>query len=106
MYAIVEFKGRQYKAEKGSILKVDKIDAEPGSKLDIDSVLLLSKGEADIAVGNPYVAGAKVSAVVESHDKDKKIIVFKYKPKKDYRRKKGHRQQYSVIKIEDIHVGA
>ena len=102
MYALVEFMGRQYKAEKGALLKVDKIDAEPGSKLAIDSVLLLSKGEADVVVGSPYVPGAKVNAVVESHDKDKKIIVFKYKPKKDYRRKQGHRQQYSVIKIQDI----
>ena len=108
MYALVEFMGRQYKAEKGALLKVDKIDAEPGSKLSIDSVLLLSKGEglstgeSDIAVGTPYVAGARVDAVVESHAKDKKIIVFKYKPKKDYRRKQGHRQQYSIIKVEDI----
>jgi large subunit ribosomal protein L21 len=102
MYALVEFKGRQYKAEKGAILKVDKIDAEPGSKLAIDSVLLLSDGEADVKVGSPYVTGARVDAVVESHAKDKKIIVFKYKPKKDYRRKQGHRQQYSIIKIEDI----
>jgi large subunit ribosomal protein L21 len=102
MYALVEFKGRQYKAEKGALLKVDKIDAEPGSKFDIDSVLLLSRDGNDIAVGAPYVAGAKVSAVVERHEKGKKIIIFKYKPKKDYRRKTGHRQQYSVIKIEDI----
>jgi large subunit ribosomal protein L21 len=104
MYALVEFKGKQYKAEKGALLTVDKIDAEPGSKLDIDSVLLLSRGEneADVAVGSPYVAGARVSAVVESHGKGKKIIVFKYKPKKDYRRKQGHRQQYSIIKVEDI----
>ncbi|MDR2048503.1 MAG: 50S ribosomal protein L21 [Treponema sp.] len=102
MYALIEFKGRQYKAEKGVLLKVDKIDAEPGSKLAIDSVLLLSRDGNDIAVGTPYVAGARVSAVVEGHEKGKKIIVFKYKPKKDYRRKTGHRQQYSVIKIEDI----
>jgi large subunit ribosomal protein L21 len=102
MYALVEFKGRQYKAEKGALLKVDKIDAEPGSKFDIDSVLLLSRDGNDITIGTPYVAGAKVSAVVECHEKGKKIIVFKYKPKKDYRRKTGHRQQYSVIKIEDI----
>ena len=105
MYALVEFKGRQYKAEKGALLKVEKIDAEPGAKIDIDSVLLLSKGESDIAVGTPYVAGARVSAVVESHNRDKKIIVFKYKPKKDYRRKQGHRQHYSIIRIEDI-IGA
>jgi large subunit ribosomal protein L21 len=102
MYALVEFKGRQYKAEKGALLRVDRIDAEPGSKLDIDSVLLLSRDGNDITVGTPYVAGAKVSAVVESHEKGEKIIVFKYKPKKDYRRKTGHRQQYSVIRIEDI----
>ncbi|MDR2181929.1 MAG: 50S ribosomal protein L21 [Treponema sp.] len=102
MYALMEFKGRQYKAEKGALLKVDQVDAEPGSKLDIDSVLLLSRGEADVAVGTPYVAGARVSAVVEGHEKGKKIIVFKYKPKKDYRRKQGHRQQYSILRIEDI----
>jgi large subunit ribosomal protein L21 len=100
MYVVVEFKGKQYRAEKGSVLKVDKIDAEPGAKLDIPSVLLLSSGE--VTVGAPYVPGVKVSATVESHGKDKKITVFKYMPKKDYRRKQGHRQQYSIIKIEDI----
>jgi large subunit ribosomal protein L21 len=105
MYALVEFKGRQYKAEKGALLKVDRIDAEPGSKLDIDSVLLLSGDEKGVTVGTPYVPGARVSAVVKNHAKDKTIIVFKYKPKKDYRRKQGHRQQYSLIEIEDI-IGA
>jgi large subunit ribosomal protein L21 len=102
MYAIMEFKGKQYRAEKGALLRVDRIEAEPGSKVDIDSVLLLS-GEGDsVKVGAPYVEGAKVSLVVESHGKAKKIIVFKYMPKKDYRRKQGHRQQYSVVRIEDI----
>jgi large subunit ribosomal protein L21 len=100
MYALVEFKGKQYKAETGALLKVDKIDAEPGTALDIDTVLLVS-GET-VTVGSPYVQGAKVSATVESHGKDDKIIVFKYKPKKDYRRKQGHRQQYSIIKIGAI----
>jgi large subunit ribosomal protein L21 len=100
MYALVEFKGKQYKAEKGALLKVDKIDNEPGTTLDIDTVLLLS-GDT-ITVGSPYVQGAKVSATVESHGKDDKIIVFKYKPKKDYRRKKGHRQQFSMIKVDGI----
>ena len=103
MYALIEFKGKQYKAEKGAILQVDKIDAEPGSVVDIDSVLLIS-GDT-VSVGAPYVKGAKVQAVVEDHKKADKIIVFKYKQKKDYRRKHGHRQQYSVIKIQDI-VGA
>ena len=100
MYALIEFKGKQYKAEKGALLEVDKIDAEPGSAVDIDSVLLVS-GDT-VTVGAPYVAGASVKALVEAHKKAKKIIVFKYKPKKDYRRKQGHRQEYSVIKIQDI----
>jgi large subunit ribosomal protein L21 len=100
MYALVEFKGKQYKAEKGALLRVDRIDAEPGSSLNIGSVLLLS-GDT-VSVGAPYVQGAQVTAKVESHVKGDKIIVFKYKPKKDYRRKQGHRQQYSIIKIEDI----
>ncbi|MDR2134455.1 MAG: 50S ribosomal protein L21 [Treponema sp.] len=100
MYALVEFKGKQYKAEKGALLRVDRIDAEPGSAFDIDSVLLVS-GDT-VSVGTPYVEGVKVSATVESHGKGDKIIVFKYKPKKDYRRKTGHRQQFSIIKIGDI----
>ena len=100
MYALMEFKGKQYKAEKGALIQVDKIDAEPGSALDIDSVVLVSGDK--VSVGAPYVEGARVHAVVEAHKKAEKIIVFKYKPKKDYRRKMGHRQQYSVIKIQDI----
>jgi large subunit ribosomal protein L21 len=119
MYALIEFKGKQYKAEKGALLQVDRIDAEPGTALEIDSVLLFSRGETpggtpgdtsegtpdEIIVGAPYVPGVKVSITVKSHEKGDKVIVFKYKPKKDYRRKQGHRQQYSIIKIEDI-IGA
>jgi large subunit ribosomal protein L21 len=105
MYALVEFKGKQYKASKGAVIQVDKIDGEPGQAVDIDSVLLVS-GEGDkISVGAPYLSGVTVKAVLENHLKAKKVIVFKYKPKKDYRRKQGHRQQYSVLKIQDI-VGA
>jgi len=100
MYALVEFKGKQYKAEKGGLLKVDRIDAEPGTAVNINTVLLVS-GDS-VKVGSPYVEGAKVTATVESHEKDDKIIVFKYKPKKDYRRKQGHRQQYTIIKIGEI----
>jgi large subunit ribosomal protein L21 len=102
MYAIIEFRGKQYRAETGAVLKVDHVEAEPGAQLDIDSVLLVS-GDT-VSVGAPYVAGAKVTAVLESHGKDHKITVFKYKPKKDYRRKRGHRQQFSMIKIENISV--
>jgi large subunit ribosomal protein L21 len=102
MYAIFEFKGKQYKAEKGAVLKVDRVEAEEGSHFDIDSVLLVSDNA--VSVGAPYVSGVKVRAVLESHGKDRKITVFKYIPKKDYRRKRGHRQQFSLIKIEDIAV--
>ncbi|MDR0377995.1 MAG: 50S ribosomal protein L21 [Spirochaetaceae bacterium] len=106
MYVLVEFKGKQYKVEKGASLQVDRLDAEPGDALEIDSVLLLSQGDSldSVTVGTPYVPGIKVFATVESHLKGDKIIVFKYKPKKDYRRKQGHRQQYSVIKINDIKI--
>jgi len=100
MYVLLEFKGKQYKAEKGGLLKVDLIDAEPGTAINIDTVLLVS-GDT-VKVGSPYVEGAKVSAVVESHEKDDKVIVFKYKPKKDYRRKQGHRQKYTIIRIDNI----
>jgi large subunit ribosomal protein L21 len=103
MYALVEFKGKQYKAEKGALLKVDRIDAEKGATVDLSNVLLVS-GDT-VTVGAPYVKGAKVSAVVEDHCRDGKIIVFKYMPKKDYRRTKGHHQQYSLIRVQEI-VGA
>jgi large subunit ribosomal protein L21 len=102
MYALIEINGKQYRAEKGKTLKVDLIDAEPDSKIEIEKVLLVSDGA--VSVGAPYVAGAKVSAAVKSHCKDKKITVFKYIPKKDYRRKRGHRQWYSIIEIEEIAV--
>jgi large subunit ribosomal protein L21 len=101
MYALIEFKGKQYKAEKGELIKVDRIEGEKGLSIDIDSVLLLS-GEGDVKVGAPYVPGAKVKATLEDHGKDKKIIVFKYQPKKDHRRKYGHREQYSILRVQEI----
>ena len=103
MYAVVEINGKQYRAEKGATLTVDRFDAEKGSALSIDKVLLLS-GDT-VKVGAPYVAGAAVKTIVQDEIKGEKVVVFKYKPKKDYRRKNGHRQQYTVLKVEDI-VGA
>ena len=100
MYALVEFLGKQYKAEKGKKIKVGLVAADPGSTISIDRVLLVS-GDS-VTVGAPYVAGASVNATVESHGRDKKIIVFKYIPKKDYRRKRGHRQDFSIININEI----
>jgi large subunit ribosomal protein L21 len=102
MYALIEFQGKQYRAEKGTMLKVDRVAAEPGAKIDIDKVLLVSKDDSSVSVGAPYVEGAKVTATVDSSVRDKKVIVFKYIPKKDHRVKKGHRQDYSLLKVEDI----
>ncbi|WP_294430801.1 50S ribosomal protein L21 [uncultured Treponema sp.] len=101
MYALFEYKGKQYKAEKDALIQVDKIDAEDGASIDIDSVLLVSDGDK-ISVGAPYVKGAKVSAVVENSFRDKKVLVFKYKSKKDYHRLIGHRQEYTNIRVKDI----
>jgi large subunit ribosomal protein L21 len=104
MYALVDIKGKQYKAEKGSILKIDRISQEKGDKIEFDSVLLVSD-KGGVKVGTPYVDGVKVKAVVEEHGRDKKIVIFTYKKRKHQRRKNGHRQHYSVIKIEDISKG-
>lgn len=104
MYALVEYKGKQYKAEKGAQIQVDKIDAEKGSKIDIDTVLMVSDGDK-ATVGTPYVKGAKVQIVVGDTFKDKKVIVYKYKNKKDYHRTIGHRQRYTMVTVENI-VGA
>ena len=101
MYALVEYKGKQYKAEKGAVLSVDKLDAEKGAKIDVDTVLLVSDGD-NISVGAPYVKGAKVQIVVEDSFRDKKVLVFKYKSKKDYHRLIGHRQNYTNVRVEDI----
>jgi large subunit ribosomal protein L21 len=100
MYAVVEINGKQYRAEKGATLSVDRFDAEKGSSVSLEKVLLLS-GDT-VKVGSPYVAGVSVKAIVEDEIKGDKIIVFKYKPKKDYRRTHGHRQRYTVLKVEDI----
>lgn len=101
MYALIEYKGKQYKAEKDALIQVDKIDAEKGQTIDIDTVVLVSDGDK-VNVGTPYVKGAVVKVVVEETFKDKKVIVLKYKSKKDYRRTIGHRQQYTNIRVTDI----
>jgi large subunit ribosomal protein L21 len=100
MYALVEIKGKQYKAEKGVLLKVDKFDNETGDVLEFNSVLMVSGDK--VKVGTPYVQGVKIKAVVENHAKDPKVTIIKFKRRKGYRRKQGHRQQYSYLRVEDI----
>ncbi len=101
MYALVEILGKQYKAEKDAILKIDKVDAENGSVLEFDSVLLLNNN-GKVKVGTPYVKGVKISTTVEDHRKDKKVTIIKFKRRKGYRRKQGHRQNYTYVKVNEI----
>lgn len=105
MYAIIESCGKQYKVAEGDVIFFEKLDAEEGKKVDFDKVVLVSDGEK-IEVGNPYVKGVKVEGKVVAHGKSKKIIVFKYKPKKNYRRKQGHRQPYTKVEITSIKTAA
>lgn len=100
MYAVVEINGKQYRAEKGLTLSVDRFNAEKGASVSFDKVLLL--GGETVKVGAPYVSGAKVTATVQDEVKGEKVIIFKHKAKKDYRLTQGHRQRYTVVKVEDI----
>ena len=100
MFAIIKTGGKQYKVSEGDVIKVEKIEAEAGDKIEFDQVLMVA-GD-DVKVGSPVVEGAKVSAEVLDQKKDKKIVIFKFKAKKNYRNKKGHRQPYTLVKIEKI----
>ncbi len=101
MYAIVEIKGKQYKVEKGQEVYVDLLGKKEGSKIDFKEVLLFNDGKKT-SVGQPFVKGVTVKAKIEKEVKGRKIIVFKFKPKKGHRKKKGHRQKYHKITIKDI----
>lgn len=101
MYAIIETGGKQYRVQQGDVLYIEKLPVEEGSTVTFDKVLLLSK-DGEVVTGTPYVAGASVTAKVEKQGKAKKIIVYKYKAKKNYRRKQGHRQPYTKVTIEAI----
>ncbi len=100
-YAVVETGGKQYRVEKGTILDVERLDAEAGKKLNLDRVLALSDGEK-LAVGTPQVDGATVSAEVLEHFRGPKVVAFKRKRRKGYRNKQGHRQELTKIKIVNL----
>ena len=105
MYAIIESCGKQYKVAEGDVVFFEKLDVEEGKKVTFDNVVLVSDGEK-IEVGSPYVKGVKIEGKVVSHGKGKKILVYKYKAKKNYRRTQGHRQPYTKVEITKIKTAA
>ena len=100
MYAIIETGGKQYRVQEGDVLNIEKLNVEAGETVEFDKVLVLA-GE-ELKVGAPYVEGAKVVGEVVENGKAKKVIIFKYKAKKDYRKKQGHRQPYTMVKIVSL----
>jgi large subunit ribosomal protein L21 len=104
IYAVIESGGKQYRVVPGQVIKVDLLEAEKGSQVELDRVLLIADDEK-VTVGQPLVAGARVVAESLGDERGKKIIVFKYKPKTRYRRKKGHRQTHTRLAIKEITLG-
>ena len=104
MYAIIESCGKQYKVAEGEVVFFEKLDAEEGKKVSFDKVVLVSE-DGKVQVGAPYVKGVKVEGKVVAHGKAKKILVYKMKPKKNYRRMQGHRQPYTKVEITKINLG-
>jgi large subunit ribosomal protein L21 len=104
MYAIIRSGGKQFKVAEGDTLKVPSIDADVGDTITIDDVLLGGGGD-DVKVGAPLLDGASVKAEVVAHGRGEKIVVFKWKRRKNYRRKQGHRQGYTEIRVDSIDLG-
>lgn len=102
MYAVFQTGGKQFRAEPGVKLRIPSLEAEEGSTISFDQVLLGSDDGGAVSVGQPMVDGASVKAEVLRHGKDKKIIVFKRKRRKGYRKKQGHRQKFTEIRISEI----
>lgn len=101
MYAVIQTGGKQYRVSPGEMVKVEKLDGKTGDPVTFEKVLLTSDGE-NIHLGNPYIEGTRVIGRITRHGKDRKIIVFKYKKRKGFRKKQGHRQNFTLIKVENI----
>ena len=104
MYAIIRTAGKQFRAEPGRTLRIPRVQAEPGAKLTFDEVLLGSDGKA-VRAGTPLVKGAKVTAEIVRHGRGEKIIVFKFKRRKNYARKQGHRQDFTEVRVDAVTLG-
>ncbi len=100
MYAIIQTGGKQYRIEEGDVLRVEKLDGEVGDEVTLEEVLVL--GGDELIVGAPLVEGAKVTATVKAQGKAKKVVIGKFKAKKGYKRKQGHRQPYTLLEIGAI----
>jgi len=105
MYAVIMTGGKQYRVTQGKVLRVEKLRAEEGAEVVFDKVLLVAEGDA-VQVGAPYVEGGRVAATVKHHGRGRKIMVVKFKRRKNYLRRQGHRQDYSEIQITDIAASA
>ena len=103
MYAVIKTGGKQHKVAEGEILKVEKLKASEGDPIDITDVLLIEK-DGEVTLGSPFIEGAKVTAKILRHGKEDKVTIIKMKRRKDYRKKQGHRQNYTEIQIEQISV--
>ncbi len=102
MYALIQTGGKQYKVSEGEILKVEKLEGEAGGSIVLDQVMMINDENGSIKIGNPLLDNARVTAKILDQGKNKKIIVYKYKKRKNYRRKQGHRQPYTRLLIEKI----
>jgi large subunit ribosomal protein L21 len=101
MYAVIETGGKQYRVTEGQSIKVEKLDAEAGSSIDLDKVLMVANGD-DIKVGAPYLQGGKVTATVKSHGRGEKIRIVKFRRRKHFQKETGHRQHYTELQITGI----
>jgi large subunit ribosomal protein L21 len=105
MFAVVRSGGKQYRVTPGDVFKVEKLERDPSSVIDLRDVLLVSSDDGKVTIGNPTVDSASVSAEVMRHVRNKKVIVFKKKRRHNYRRKNGHRQWMTLLKVVSISVG-
>ena len=103
MYAVIQTGGKQYRVAPGDVVKVEKLPGKIGDSISFDKVLMTSDGD-NVNLGNPYLEDSRVMGRIARHGKDRKIVVFKYKRRKGYRRKQGHRQNFTLIKVEDIKI--
>ncbi|AFL74483.1 50S ribosomal protein L21 [Thiocystis violascens] len=104
MYAVIQTGGKQYRVSEGDTVKVEKLLAEAGASIDIDQVLMVADGD-DVKVGKPYLDGVRVTATVESHGRAKKVKIVKFRRRKHYLKRQGHRQWFTALKIVSISAG-